>query len=58
MQKSSGPINIANLSPGTRSDMLGELLSEKSGGKITAVPYKRLGPCHRRSDRQSGTADL
>ena len=43
-QKSSSPINIANLSPGTRSDMLGELLSKKSGGKITAVPYKGSAP--------------
>ncbi|CUA96649.1 Tripartite tricarboxylate transporter family receptor [Comamonas thiooxydans] len=43
-KKSSGPINIANLSPGTRSDMLGALLSEKSGGKITAVPYKGSAP--------------
>lgn len=43
-QKSQTPINIANLSPGTRSDMLGALLGEKSGGKITAVPYKGSAP--------------
>lgn len=43
-KKSQSPINIANLSPGTRSDMLGELLSEKSGRKITAVPYKGSAP--------------
>ena len=43
-QKSSSPVNIANLSPGTRSDMLGELLSEKSGGRITPVPYKGSAP--------------
>ena len=43
-QKSSSPINIANLRPGTRSAMLGALLSKKSGGKITAVPYKGSAP--------------
>lgn len=43
-KKSQNPVNIANLSPGTRSDLLGELLSEKSGGKITAVPYKGSAP--------------
>lgn len=41
---SKEPINIANLSPGTRSDLLGELLSQKTGGKITAVPYKGSAP--------------
>lgn len=43
-RQSKDPINIANLSPGTRSDMLGELLSEKSGRRITAVPYKGSAP--------------
>lgn len=43
-RQSKEPVNIANLSPGTRSDMLGELLSEKSGRKITAVPYKGSAP--------------
>ena len=43
-QRSKSPISIANLSPGTRSDMLGSLLSEKSGGKITIVPYKGSAP--------------
>lgn len=43
-QQSKDPINIANLSPGTRSDLLGELLGNKSGGKIAAVPYKGSAP--------------
>ena len=43
-RQSKEPVNIANLSPGTRSDMLGELLSEKSGRKITTVPYKGSAP--------------
>lgn len=43
-RQSQEPINIANLSPGTRSEMLGELLSEKSGRKITAIPYKGSAP--------------
>ncbi|MEG0556887.1 MAG: tripartite tricarboxylate transporter substrate binding protein [Comamonas sp.] len=43
-RQSKDPINIANLSPGPRSDMLGELLSEKSGRRITAVPYKGSAP--------------
>ena len=43
-RQSKTPINIANLSPGTRSDLLGELLSEKSGRKITTVPYKGSAP--------------
>ena len=41
---STTPVNIANLTPGTRSDMLGELLSQKSGRKITVVPYKGSAP--------------
>lgn len=43
-RQSKDPVNVANLSPGTRSDMLGELLSEKSGRKITVVPYKGSAP--------------
>ena len=43
-RQSKDPINVANLSPGTRSDLLGELLSEKSGRKITIVPYKGSAP--------------
>ncbi|MFG5776027.1 Bug family tripartite tricarboxylate transporter substrate binding protein [Comamonas sp. J-3] len=43
-QQSKTPVNIANLSPGTRSDLLGELLSAKSGGKISTVPYKGSAP--------------
>ena len=43
-RNSKEPINIANLSPGTRSDLLGELMSEKTGGKVTAVPYKGSAP--------------
>lgn len=43
-RQSKEPVNIANLSPGTRSDMLGELLSEKSGRKITIIPYKGSAP--------------
>lgn len=43
-QKSKDPLNIANLTPGTRSELLGELLSEKSGGKISVVPYKGSAP--------------
>ena len=43
-RQSKVPINIANLSPGTRSDMLGELLSEKSDRKIMTIPYKGSAP--------------
>lgn len=43
-RQGKGPVNVANLSPGTRSDMLGELLREKSGGKIMTVPYKGSAP--------------
>ena len=43
-RQTKDPVNVANLSPGTRSDLLGELLSEKSGRKITIVPYKGSAP--------------
>lgn len=37
-------VSVANLSPGTRSNLLGELLSEKSGRDILIVPYKGSAP--------------
>ena len=43
-RQSKDPVNIANLTPGTRSELLGQLLSEKSGNKITMVPYKGSAP--------------
>ena len=39
-----GTVSIANLSPGTRSELLAELLSEKSGRNILVVPYKGSAP--------------
>ncbi|MEG1203468.1 MAG: tripartite tricarboxylate transporter substrate binding protein, partial [Comamonas sp.] len=43
-RQSKDPVNIANLTPGTRSELLGQLLSEKSGNKVTIVPYKGSAP--------------
>jgi tripartite-type tricarboxylate transporter receptor subunit TctC len=39
-----GTVSIANLSPGTRSELLAELLSEKSGRNVLVVPYKGSAP--------------
>ncbi len=36
--------SIANLSVGTRSHLLGEMLRDKSGGNIQTVPYKGSAP--------------
>ncbi len=43
-KQGNSPVSVANLSPGTRSDMLGELLREKSGQNILVVPYKGSAP--------------
>jgi len=43
-EKSVEPVSVASLSPGTRSDLLGKLLREQSGGKILVVPYKGSTP--------------
>ncbi|WP_258231423.1 Bug family tripartite tricarboxylate transporter substrate binding protein [Achromobacter pulmonis] len=43
-RKDPEAVSIANLSVGTRSDMLGEMLREKSGGNILTVPYKGSTP--------------
>ena len=37
-------VSIANLSVGTRSHLLGEMLREKSGSDMLIVPYKGSGP--------------
>ena len=37
-------VSVAHLSPGTRSNLLGELLSEKSGRDILVVPYEGSAP--------------
>jgi len=37
-------VNIANLSPGTRSELLADLLREKTGGNIQIIPYKGSAP--------------
>ncbi len=37
-------VSVANLSVGTRSDLLGEMLREKSGNNILVVPYKGSAP--------------
>lgn len=37
-------VNIANLSPGTRSELLAELLRDKAGGAIQIIPYKGSAP--------------
>jgi tripartite-type tricarboxylate transporter receptor subunit TctC len=37
-------VRIANLSVGTRSHLLGEMLKEKSGTDMLIVPYKGSGP--------------
>lgn len=37
-------VSVANLSVGTRSDMLGQMLRDKSGDNILTVPYKGSAP--------------
>ena len=37
-------VSVANLSTGTRSSILGDMLSEHSGRNITVVPYKGSAP--------------
>ncbi len=37
-------VSVANLSVGTRSDLLGEMLKEKSGDNVLVVPYKGSAP--------------
>lgn len=37
-------VSVANLSTGTRSSILGDMLSEQSSGNITVVPYKGSAP--------------
>jgi tripartite-type tricarboxylate transporter receptor subunit TctC len=37
-------VSVANLSAGTRSNLLGEMLREKSGNQILVVPYKGSAP--------------
>lgn len=37
-------VSVANVSVGTRSHFLGEMLREKSGGNILSVPYKGSAP--------------
>lgn len=43
-QRNKNSVGIANLSIGTRSHLLGEMLREKSGGSILIVPYKGSAP--------------
>lgn len=42
--KHKDAVSVANLSTGTRSNLLGELLREQSGRHITVVPYKGSAP--------------
>ncbi|WP_218511105.1 tripartite tricarboxylate transporter substrate binding protein [Variovorax sp. dw_308] len=37
-------VSVANLSVGTRSNLLGEMLREKSGNEMLVVPYKGSAP--------------
>ncbi|VTU38266.1 Bug family tripartite tricarboxylate transporter substrate binding protein [Variovorax sp. PBL-E5] len=37
-------VSVANLSVGTRSNLLGEMLKEKSGNNMLVVPYKGSAP--------------
>lgn len=37
-------VSVANLSAGTRSNLLGEMLREKSGNNMLVVPYKGSAP--------------
>ncbi|WP_143684510.1 tripartite tricarboxylate transporter substrate binding protein [Variovorax sp. KK3] len=43
-KRTKNAVAIANLSAGTRSHLLGEMLREKSGGGIVSVPYKGSAP--------------
>ncbi|HSW20773.1 MAG TPA: tripartite tricarboxylate transporter substrate binding protein [Ramlibacter sp.] len=43
-KKDPKSVSIANVSVGTRSHFLGEMLREKSGGNILSVPYKGSAP--------------
>ncbi|WP_159914625.1 tripartite tricarboxylate transporter substrate binding protein [Pantoea sp. 18069] len=43
-QRNRNAVSVANLSSGTRSNLLGELLSDKSGRNILIVPYKGSAP--------------
>ncbi|KWT74713.1 MULTISPECIES: tripartite tricarboxylate transporter substrate binding protein [unclassified Variovorax] len=43
-QRTKDAVAIANLSAGTRSHLLGEMLRGKSGGGIVSVPYKGSAP--------------
>ena len=43
-KRNKGTVSVANLTPGTRSELLGNLLSEKSDGNILVVPYKGSAP--------------
>jgi tripartite-type tricarboxylate transporter receptor subunit TctC len=43
-RKNKNTVSVANMSTGTRSNLLGDLLSEKSGKNILVVPYKGSAP--------------
>lgn len=43
-RKNKNTVSVANMSSGTRSNLLGDLLSEKSGRNILVVPYKGSAP--------------
>ena len=43
-RKNKNTVSVANMSAGTRSNLLGDLLSEKSGKNILVVPYKGSAP--------------
>ncbi|BEP35006.1 tripartite tricarboxylate transporter substrate binding protein [Variovorax sp. V59] len=43
-RKNPRSVSVANLSTGTRSNLLGEMLRERSGNDILVVPYKGSAP--------------
>lgn len=43
-RRNRNSVSVANMSTGTRSNLLGDLLSEKSGRNILVVPYKGSAP--------------
>jgi tripartite-type tricarboxylate transporter receptor subunit TctC len=43
-RRNRNTVSVANMSTGTRSNLLGDLLSEKSGRNILVVPYKGSAP--------------
>lgn len=43
-KRNPGSVSVANLSVGTRSNLLGEMLREKSGTDMLIVPYKGSAP--------------